>query len=121
MLMTVGFTSCSDDDDKTSVQFTSENVVGTWEITSVSGTVFPNFSVGTELTFNADGSCQGAHSMETAYRIEKGKIYTYFLETEEPMYIYSVNSADETGYTVLVKGTLDESNQSITIHIKKRV
>ena len=57
--------------------------------------------------------------MEDAYKILGGKIYTYYAETDEPMYIYSLISGDASNLTVRVGGTLDESDMAITIKLQK--
>lgn len=57
--------------------------------------------------------------MENAYRIKNGKIYTYYSETDEPMHVYSLLSKQDNSLTVRVNGTLDESNVSVTIQLKK--
>lgn len=112
--------SCGDDDDdEPSLAFDNQSIIGTWSITSVNGTSFPSFTNGATLTFNSNGTCETADNMETAYRIEGGKIYTYYAETNEPMYVYTLLSKSGDNMSVRVSGTLDESNLSITISIRK--
>ena len=113
-------TSCSsDDDDSPSVSFDTQTIVGTWEITNVGNKSLPEFQNGATMTFYSDGTCKGVMEMENAYRIKNGKIYTYYSETDEPMYVYSLLSKQDNSLTVRVNGTLDESNVSVTIQLKK--
>ena len=113
-------TSCSsDDDDSPSVSFDTQTIVGTWEITNVGNKSLPEFQNGVTITFYSDGTCKGVMEMENVYRIKDGKIYTYYSETDEPMYVYSLLSKQDNSLTVRVNGTLDESNVSVTIQLKK--
>ena len=113
-------TSCSsDDDDSPSMSFDTQTIVGTWEITNVGNKSLPEFQNGAKMTFYSDGTCKGVMEMENAYRIKNGKIYTYYSETDEPMYVYSLLSKQDNSLTVRVNGTLDESNVSVTIQLKK--
>lgn len=57
--------------------------------------------------------------MENAWKIEDGKIKTYYKPTAEPMLIYSLISTDGSIYNVRVNGTLDESDLSVVIKMKK--
>ena len=70
------------------------------------------------MTFYSDGTCIGVMDMEDAYRIKDGKIFTYYSNTDEPMYIYSLLLKQDNSLTVRVNGTLDESNISVTIQLK---
>ncbi len=113
-------TSCSSDDDGTpSMSFDTQTIVGTWEITSVGNKSLPEFQNGATITFYSDGTCIGVMDMENAYRIKDGKIFTYYSKTDEPMYVYSLLSKQDNNLTVRVNGTLDESNVSVTIQLKK--
>ena len=113
-------TSCSsDDDDSPSMSFDTQNIVGTWEITNVGNKSLPEFQNGATMTFYSDGTCKGVMEMENAYRIKNGIIYTYYSETDEPMCVYSLLSKQDNSLTVRVNGTLDESNVSVTIQLKK--
>lgn len=113
-------TSCSsDDDDSPFMSFDTQTIVGTWEITNVGNKSLPEFKNGATMTFYSDGTCKGVMEMENAYRIKNGKIYTYYSETDEPMYVYSLLSKQDNSLTVRVNGTLDESNVSVTIQLKK--
>lgn len=114
--------SCSNDDDNNgpSLSFDKATVVGTWEITNVSSSTWNWIKEDATLTFNSDGSCFTGFSMENSYKIESGIIKTYYKATEEPMLIYTLMSVDSNVYTVKVGGTLDESNKSVIIKMKKR-
>lgn len=113
-------TSCSsDDDDSPSMSFDTQTIVGTWEITNVENKSLPEFQNGATITFYSDGTCIGVMDMENAYRIKDGKIFTYYSKTDEPMYVYSLLSKQDNSLTVRVNGTLDESNVSVTIQLKK--
>lgn len=113
--------SCGDDDDdEPSLAFDSQSIIGTWEVTSVNGTAFNHLTTGTTLTFNSNGTCTTNFSMENSYRIEGGKIYTYYAETNEPMYVYTLLSKRDNNMSVRVTGTLDESNLSVTINLRKQ-
>ncbi|GJG31299.1 hypothetical protein PRBRB14_21780 [Hallella multisaccharivorax DSM 17128] len=121
--LTLGLlSSCGSDDNgpSDSIQsFTADNVVGSWMITEVDGDSFKSFKKGAVLTFNSNGTCSTGFYMEDAYKIQDGKIYTYYAETDEPMYIYTLVSGDASNLTVRVGGTLDESDMSITIKLQK--
>lgn len=112
--------SCSDDDDDTpKMSFDRQSIIGAWEITDVDGTYFNTFKKGSTITFNSDGTCKTGDDMETAYRIEKGRVFTYFEDTGEPLYIYTLTAKNGNTMTVNVNGTLDEIDQSINIRLKK--
>lgn len=92
-------TSCSsDDDDSPSMSFDTQTIVGTWEITNVGNKSLPEFQNGATMTFYSDGTCKGVMEMENAYRIKNGKIYTYYSETDEPMYVYSLLSKQDNRF-----------------------
>lgn len=112
--------SCGDDgDDEPSLAFDSQSIIGTWEIIGVNGTSFNHLTTGTTITFNSNGTCSTNFPMEDSYRIEGGKIYTYYAETSEPMYVYTLLSRSGNNMSVRVTGTLDESNLSVTIGLRK--
>ena len=102
------------------MSFDKSTIVGTWTINSVSGTsVWRWIAEGKQLTFNSNGTCVTEFSMEDSWKLESGKICTYFNETKEPMLVYSLISVDGAVYTVKVNGTLDESDKSVIIKMKK--
>ena len=117
----LAITGCSkDDDDDDVISFDNATVLGTWTITSVNGTsIWWWISEGEKLTFSSNGTCSTSFSMENAWKIVEGKIATYYKETQEPMLIYSLISVDGNEYKVKVNGTLDESNESVIIKMKK--
>ncbi len=120
-IVMLSVTSCSkDDDNEPTMSFDKSTIVGTCTINSVSGTsVWRWIAEGKQLTFNSNGSCVTEFSMEDSWKLEGGKICTYYNETKEPMLVYSLISVDGSVYTVKVNGTLDESNKSVIIKMKK--
>lgn len=120
-LVSVSFTACSsDDDDEPSLSFTKEIIVGKWKITNIAGNNEHSnwLSVGREAEFKSDGTCIGWFSMEDAYKIEGGRVKTYYARTSEPMFVYTLLS--HTGNTLSVKmdGTLDD-NSTCTLTLQK--
>lgn len=116
----LAITGCSKDDDDNVMSFDNATIVGSWTITSVNGTsIWKWITVGEELTFYSNGVCSTGFSMENAWKLESGKIKTYYKETQEPMLIYSLISIDGSEYKVRVDGTLDESNESVIIKMRK--
>jgi hypothetical protein len=101
-IVMLSVTSCSkDDDNDPTMSFDKSTIVGTWTINSVSGTsVWRWIAEGKQLTFNSNGTCVTEFSME-------------------PMLVYSLISVDGAVYTVKVNGTLDESDKSVIIKMKK--
>lgn len=57
--------------------------------------------------------------MENAYRIKNGRVETYYKDTEEPMLIYTLQNNNNGILSVKVSGTLDESNLSVSIKMKR--
>lgn len=120
-LMSIGFTSCSsDDDDEASLSFTKEIIVGKWEITNIAGNNEHStwLAVGSEAEFKADGTCKGWFSMEDAYKIEGGRVKTYYAQTSEPMFVYTLLSQNGTTLSVRMNGTLDDKS-SCTLTLQK--
>jgi hypothetical protein len=116
-LVSVGFTSCSsDDDDEPSLSFTKEIIVGKWKITNISGNNEHSswLGVGNEAEFKADYTCKGWFAMEDAYKIEGGRVKTYYARTSEPMFVYTLLSQNGATLTVRMDGTLDD-NSSCTL------
>lgn len=112
-LVSVGMTACSsDDDDEPSLSFTKEIIVGKWKITNISGNNEHGswLSVGSEAEFKSDGTCKGWFSMEDAYKIEGGRIKTYYARTSEPMFVYTLLSQNGTTLSVRMDGTLDDKS-----------
>lgn len=120
-LMSVSFMACSsDDDDKVSLSFTKEIIVGKWKITNIAGkNEHSNWlSVGSEAEFKSDGTCKGWFSMEDAYKIEGGRIKTYYARTSEPMFVYTLLSQNGTMLSVKMDGTLDDKS-TCTLTLQK--
>ena len=116
-----GLSSCSKDDDNPPLSFTKEIITGKWRITNISDTKGHNTwwpSAGDEMEFNYDGTCTGWFSMEDAYKIEGGRIHTYYGETNEPMFVYTLLSQNGTTLSVRMNGTLDD-NGTCTLTLQK--
>ncbi len=96
------------------------NTVCSWSVKSVNfeRAISYNVSAGKTLTFKEDGTCTGFHSMETAWRINNGKIETYYAKTNEPMYVYTLLSTDENQLNVRINGTLDDDLQATLVLTK---
>lgn len=119
--VSIMLSSCSKDESDSTVPFDNSKVVGNWAITSTEGTTSWDWiNTGNVLTFNSDGTCSTGFSMENSWKIESGKVCTYYKKTEEPMLIYSLLSAEGSTYRVKVKGTLDEKNLSVIINVNKK-
>lgn len=120
MTFTFTFMGCSKDDDKSNTDFNNELIVGKWTITSINGTSpWRTIAVGKSLTFYSNGTCITEHSMENSWKNENGLIHTFYSKTLEPIRIYNLLSVDGTEYTVNVIGTLNESNMSVIVKMKK--
>ena len=120
MVAAMALVSCCNDDEP-NLQFDKETIVGTWEITEVQGTPEWRWIVtGTSLTFNSNGTCSTGFSMEDSYMIDGGQVKTYYAETQEPMYIYELQGKKGNTLTVMMKGTLDESNLSTVFRMTKK-
>ena len=120
VLVSLAFVSCGSDDEP-DLQFDKNSIIGTWEITEVQGSPEWRWIVkGTILTFNSNGTCTTGFSMEDSYKIEGGQVKTYYAETQEPMYVYELQSKNGNTLTVKMKGTLDESNLSTVFKMTKK-
>ena len=120
-LVSIDFTACSnDDDDEASFSFTKEIIVGKWKITNIAGNNEHStwLSVGSETEFKADGTCKGWFSMEDAYKIDGGRVKTYYARTNEPMFVYTLLSQNGTTLSVRMEGTLDDKS-SCTLTLQK--
>lgn len=120
-LASVSFTACSnDDDDEPSLSFTKEIIVGRWKITNIAGNNEHGnwLLVGSEAVFNSDGTCNGWFSMEDAYKIEGGRVKTYYARTSEPMFVYTLLSQNGTTLSVKMDGTLDDKS-TCTLTLQK--
>ena len=120
LIVSFVFTGCSKDDGDEGIAFDQSTVIGTWTVTSINGTSpWSWIATGNTLVFNSDGSCSTGLGMENSWKLEGGKIKTYYRQTSEPMLIYTLLSKDGTDYTVKVGGTLDEKDLSVVIKMKK--
>ena len=86
--------ACGSDDEENdnSIPFTTEILVDKncfWDIKEITGS-HSGFYKGASAEFFSNGTCDGFHSMETAYRITNGKLYTYYADTNEPMFVYTL-------------------------------
>lgn len=120
-LTSVSFTACSsDDDDEPSLSFSKEIIVGKWKITNIAGNNEHGnwLLVGSEAEFKSDGTCKGWFSMEDAYKIEGGRVKTYYARTSEPMFVYTLLSQNGTTLSVKMDGTLDD-NSTCTLTLQK--
>ena len=120
-LASVSFTACSnDDDDEPSLSCTKEIIVGRWKITNIAGNNEHGnwLLVGSEAVFKSDGTCNGWFSMEDAYKIEGGRVKTYYARTSEPMFVYTLLSQNGTTLSVKMDGTLDDKS-TCTLTLQK--
>lgn len=102
--------------------FTKEIIAGDfqWKVNSVSikRGASSIITEGKTIRFNEDGSCEGFHSMENAWRINNGRIETYYKQTEEPIYVYTLLSSNSDELLVRIEGTLDNNLQAEVLLIK---
>ncbi len=114
------FTGCSKDEEESTLSFDRSTIIGTWTITDHEGEIeWYWIAPGGTLTFKTDGTCQTGFTMEDSWKIENGNVATYYQKTLEPMLIYTLLSVNNGEYRVKVRGTLDESNLSRIIKMKK--
>ena len=102
--------------------FTKEIIAGDfqWKVNSVSikRGASSIITEGKTIRFNEDGSYEGFHSMENAWRINNGRIETYYKQTEEPIYVYTLLSSNSDELLVRIDGTLDDILQAEVLLIK---
>lgn len=102
--------------------FTKELIAGDfqWKVNSISikRGASSIITEGKTIRFNEDGSCEGFHSMENAWRINNGRIETYYKQTEEPIYVYTLLSSNSDELLVRIDGTLDNNLQAEVLLIK---
>ena len=102
--------------------FTKEIIAGDfqWKVNSISIKRGSSSIIteGKTIRFNEDGSCEGFHSMENAWRINNGRIETYYKQTEEPIYVYTLLSSNSDELLVRIDGTLDDNLQAEVLLIK---
>lgn len=102
--------------------FTKEIIAGDfqWKVNSVSikRGASSIITEGKTIRFYENGSCEGFHSMENAWRINNGRIETYYKQTEEPIYVYTLLSSNSDELLVRIEGTLDNNLQAEVLLIK---
>ena len=105
--------------------FTKEIIAGDfqWYVNSVSIKRGSSNSVkqGKTIRFYEDGTCEAFHSMETAWRLNNGRIETYYKKTGEPMYVYTLLSANSDEIMIRINGTLDDILEAEVVLIKKNI
>ena len=94
--------------------FTKELIAGDfqWKVNSISikRGASSIITEGKTIRFNEDGSCEGFHSMENAWRINNGRI--------ETIYVYTLLSSNSDELLVRIEGTLDNNLQAEVLLIK---
>lgn len=112
-------------DVPTQKAFTKDIIAGDfqWHVNSVSIKRGSSSYIkeGKTVRFYNDGSCEAFHSMETAWRINNGRIETYYKKTEEPIYVYTLLSANTDEMMVRVDGTLDDILQAEVVLVKESI
>lgn len=105
--------------------FTNEIIAGNfqWYVNSVGIKRGSSNSVkqGKTIRFYEDGTCEAFHSMETAWRLNNGRIETYYKKTGEPMYVYTLLSANSDEIMIRINGTLDDILEAEVVLIKKNI
>ena len=95
--------------------FTKELVAGNfqWQVFSVNIIRGNNNLIHKDkcIYFNEDGTCFGFSLMENAWRLNNGRIETYYKQTNEPMFVYTLLSNNENEINVRIDGTLDDNLQ----------
>lgn len=117
-LASIEASSCNNDDD--SLSFTKEIIVGKWEIINITGcNEHSNWlSVGAKAEFKNDGTCNGWFPSENVYKIVDGRIKTYYAQTNEPCFVYTLLAQNATILSVKIDGTLDD-NSTCTLTLQK--
>ena len=122
VMLSVGFASCgSDDDDEPSLKITKDMLVGSWEVTDIvntSGDQLRKVYVGATMKFYNDGTCKCYDYMENAYRINNGRLETYYKESGEPMFVYTLVAQKGDIIQLRRNGTLDD-NSVCTLTLEK--
>ena len=106
------------------IPITIDKVAGTsWSVKSYTIERGSNSSIqnGKIIQFNKDGSCVVFHSMENAWRISGGRIETYYRQTNEPMFVYTLLSQNDNEITVRMNGTLDDELQATLGLVMKKI
>lgn len=120
--------SCGNDDNKSSEPsevFTTEMIAGEylWRASKVIVESGSSNSVkeGRTIHFYSNGTCEGFHSMEDGWRINNGKIETYYKRTNEPIFVYTLLSVKGNELTVRINGTLDDNLQATVLLTKEQI
>lgn len=112
-------------DISTQKAFTKEIIAGDfqWNVNSVSikRGASSYIKEGKKIRFYDDGTCEAFHSMETAWRITNGRIETYYKQTEEPIYVYTLLSVNADEIMVRIDGTLDDNLQAEVVLTKDSI
>lgn len=105
--------------------FTKEIIAGDfqWKVNSVSIKSGSNSQMteGKTIRFKEDGTCEAFHSMETAWRINNGRVETYYQQTEEPMFVYTLLAVNDNEIKVRIDGTLDDNLQAEVVLDKESI
>lgn len=113
-----------DDSDK-GLDITQDMIAGDfcWQVedfTIVRGKM-NSIEKGKYVYFHTDGSCEVFSKMENAYRINKGKVETYYKDTNEPMFIYTLLEVTGDRVKIRMSGTLDDDLQATIILVKSNI
>ena len=113
-----------DDGDK-GLDITQDMIAGDfcWQVedfTIVRGKM-NSIEKGKYVYFHTDGSCEVFSKMENAYRINKGKVETYYKDTNEPMFIYTLLEVTGDRVKIRMSGTLDDDLQATIILVKSNI
>ena len=105
--------------------FTKEIIAGDfqWKVNNVSIKRGSSSIIteGKTIRFYKNGSCEGFHSMENAWCINNGKIETFYKQAGEPMYVYTLLSANSDEIIVRIDGTLDDILQAEVVLLKESI
>lgn len=71
--------------------------------------------------FHTDGSCEVFSNMENAYRINNGKIETYYKDKNEPMFIYTLLEVTGDKVKIRMNGTLDDDLLATIILVRSTI
>lgn len=119
IIVSLFFASCGSNSDSEDSTLNFSDIVGTFEIKNISGNNTHEWlKVGQYLIFNADGTCTTGFGMENSWKNEGGLIKTYYKETCEPMFVYTLKKRNASLYEVQMNGTLDD-NTSLKLTLQK--
>lgn len=112
-----------DDVSQSYIPIRNDMIAGSsWEVKSFTIARGSNSDLqnGKTIRFNEDGSCEVFNSMETAWRINNGRIETFYKQTNEPMFVYTLLSQTGDDVKIQMNGTLDDELQA-TIELTKKL